>query len=437
MATIAAAVDFPKASNGDATADVDVIFADSLPEVLQCPICSQALRIPMRFACGHAVCQGCIPQMKSKKCPKCENEVEVSTAQLDKGLQKSVQMLKVKCSFVANGCDWIGVLKDLQKHVTSCELRDIVCPRGCGDFFPKNKAEEHFAMECSRKMVICEDCLKEVSLKGLEVHKKVCPMVLTSCPNQCGLENHSREEVNVHLPTCPRAGSSCPFAEFGCTYMGGRELLQQHLKEEPIRHLSLLCDGVLELKSLVSHMHLNMEKMIRNMEKLQAKSDILEKLYGAQLVWRIDNIHLKQNEARSGTRTTIFSQPFMSGRHGYKLVASVALYGDGPYRGKYLSCFIAIMKGEYDPLLAWPFVHKTTFTLMDQNPVVEERNHVIFVAQPQPTAENKSYLSRPVGERNASFGAQKFCPLDILDGYVRDDTLFIKINIDTDRMVVL
>ncbi|TKR76893.1 hypothetical protein L596_017965 [Steinernema carpocapsae] len=435
MVTIAGGYDHPNAPSDGS--DVDVIFADALPEELQCPLCSQALRMPMRLTCGHAVCHGCVPELKSKTCLKCTQQVDVSVVHLDRGLQKAIQQLQVKCSYVANGCPWRGVLKDLQVHVNGCELRDIVCPRGCGDFFPKKDERKHFETECSKKMVVCEDCQKEVSQRGIEVHRKVCPMVLISCPNQCELLERPREEINLHLATCPKVGSSCPFAEFGCTYMGGRELLQKHMKEEPIRHLSLLCDGVLELKSLVSHMHLNMEKMIRNMQKLQTKSDILEKLYGSQLVWRIDNVRQKQNEARSGTRTTVFSTPFMSGRHGYKLIASVALYGDGPMRGQYLSVFIGIMKGEYDAILAWPFVHKVTFTLMDPNPNVEERNNVIYVVKPSSSRENRPYLDRPISERNASFGAQKFCDLEVLDNYVRDDVLYIKINVDTEHMVVL
>ncbi len=59
-----------------------------------------------------------------------------------------------------------------------------------------------------------------------------------------------------HLIICPRAGSSCPFAEFGCIYKAGRETLQQHIKDEPIKHLSFLCDGVIELKVCNNHIYL-------------------------------------------------------------------------------------------------------------------------------------------------------------------------------------
>uniref|UniRef100_A0A914D429 Uncharacterized protein n=1 Tax=Acrobeloides nanus TaxID=290746 RepID=A0A914D429_9BILA len=271
----------------------------------------------------------------------------------------------------------------------------------------------------------------------MQIHLKVCPSVIINCPNKCGLANRPRSEINEHLPVCPKAGSACPFAEFGCIYTGGRENLQKHIKGQPVQHLSFLCDGVLELKTLLSHVQLNMEKMVRNMDIIHKRIDSLEKLYGAQFIWRIDNVRQKQNDARSGARSTIFSPPFLSGRHGYKLILSASLYGDGPVRGQQLSIFISIMRGEFDALLPWPFVHKVTFTLMDQNPNFDDRKHIAYVIKPHSSFENKPFLDRPISERNASFGAQKFCELEVAEKYVKDDVMYIKCNIDTENMVVL
>ena len=55
----------------------------------------------------------------------------------------------------------------------------------------------------------------------------------------------------------------------------------------------------------------------------------LEKLYGAQLIWKIDNYAEKLQDAKSGKKTTIYSPPFLTSRHGYKMALSLCLYGDG------------------------------------------------------------------------------------------------------------
>ena len=43
------------------------------------------------------------------------------------------------------------------------------------------------------------------------------------------------------------------------------------------------------------------------------------------------------------------------------------LNGDGIGYKTHLSIFFVIMRGEYDPLLKWPFEHKVSIILVDQN----------------------------------------------------------------------
>lgn len=74
---------------------------------------------------------------------------------------------------------------------------------------------------------------------------------------------------------------------------------------------------------------------------------------------------------------------------------------------------------------------------MDQNPNLEARRHLVYAIKPRPTNENAPYLQKPVSERNAAFGAQKFCQLSEVQPFVREDVLFIKCNIDTENMIVL
>lgn len=55
----------------------------------------------------------------------------------------------------------------------------------------------------------------------------------------------------------------------------------------------------------------------------------LEKLYGSQLVWKIDKYSERFQEAKTGKKITIFSPPFLTSRHGYKMAVSLCLNGDG------------------------------------------------------------------------------------------------------------
>lgn len=108
-------------------------------------------------------------------------------------------------------------------------------------------------------------------------------------------------------------------------------------------------------------------------------------------------------------------------------------------RGKFLSIFICICKGEYDALLGWPFCHRISFTLVDQCQDPAARRNVTYSIKPNIIRDNKAFLGRPIGERNASFGAQKFVELEVLKekDYIRDDCVFIKCTIDSDDMILL
>ncbi|CAJ0576160.1 unnamed protein product, partial [Mesorhabditis spiculigera] len=307
---------------------VDILFEKDLPDELACPRCEQALRSATKLPCGHLYCQECLEGLP--KCLVCASDIAPGSGKLDKNTMRKIQGLSVYCSWKDQGCEWKGTLKNLEEHALNCDFHEVVCNNGCGQIYAKKNEEQHLREECGRRGVVCENCSKEIPAKAMEIHRKLCPMARINCPNQCGLEGVTRQEIREHQALCPKRGNGCPFGEFGCNFAGEKESLQKHISQEPIRHLTYLCDGVVELKMLLAHMQVQMETMTGAMQELQLKGDLLEKLYGAQLVWRIDNFRQKLNEAKSGAKSTIFSTPFMSGRHGYKMICSVCPYGDGP-----------------------------------------------------------------------------------------------------------
>ncbi len=55
---------------------------------------------------------------------------------------------------------------------------------------------------------------------------------------------------------------------------------------------------------------------------------------------------------------------------GYKICIRAYLNGDGTGYKTHLSLFFVLIKGEYDPLLKWPFDNKVSLILIDQNHIV-------------------------------------------------------------------
>lgn len=147
------------------------------------------------------------------------------------------------------------------------------------------------------------------------------------------------------------------------------------------------------------------------------------------LLWKITEFQRKRHEAQTNQRLSFTSPPFYSDRYGYKMCARIYLNGDGLGREQYLSLFFVIMRGEYDALLRWPFRQKVTMMLLDQDHI----DHVIDAFKPDPMS---SSFKRPTREMNVASGCPMFCPLVDLDkhAYVKDDTMFVKIIVDTSEM---
>ncbi|KAM9547422.1 TNF receptor-associated factor 1 isoform 2-T2 [Salvelinus alpinus] len=128
----------------------------------------------------------------------------------------------------------------------------------------------------------------------------------------------------------------------------------------------------------------------------QSLSAHQEVSYDGTFIWRLSDLSTKMKEAVSS--------------HGNR----PNLYSPGT--------------GEYDLLLSWPFKHKVTFFLLDQN----HREHVIDAFRPDLTS---SSFQRPVSDMNVASGCPLFFPLGKLHSpkhaYLKDDTIFIKCVVDT------
>uniref|UniRef100_A0A8C5NK78 TNF receptor-associated factor 1 n=1 Tax=Junco hyemalis TaxID=40217 RepID=A0A8C5NK78_JUNHY len=150
--------------------------------------------------------------------------------------------------------------------------------------------------------------------------------------------------------------------------------------------------------------------------------------YDGIFLWKITEVGRKLQDSVTGRTVSLYSPAFYTAKYGYKVCLRVYLNGDGTGKGTHMSLFFVVMKGDYDALLPWPFRHKVTFMLLDQN----NREHIIDAFRPDLTSAS---FQRPVNEMNVASGCPLFLPLAKLQSpkhaYVREDTLFLKCIIET------
>lgn len=154
-------------------------------------------------------------------------------------------------------------------------------------------------------------------------------------------------------------------------------------------------------------------------------------------VWRISNFLKRLSRIRSGRGDDpICSEPFYTSAFGYKLSCWAYLNGRGKELGQSLSIYACVMYGEYDAILKWPIRPQYTFTLLDQNPDVDQRKDIVRVRKVHDFKRDdvrRKGIDRPKrDERAIIVGFDDFVSMEKIENghYVMEDTLFIRILVD-------
>ena len=149
--------------------------------------------------------------------------------------------------------------------------------------------------------------------------------------------------------------------------------------------------------------------------------------YNCKFSWNITEV-----EKKVARNVALYSPPFYTaGRNGgYKMCLFLYLDGDGSGKGTHLSFYIAVMRGEHDGRLTWPFKQKVTLTLEDQD---QQQHNITQWFKPDPAEYASFQRPSPHSEMNVAFGFPKFAPLTVLDNpsYVKNNTLRLHCSVCT------
>jgi len=147
------------------------------------------------------------------------------------------------------------------------------------------------------------------------------------------------------------------------------------------------------------------------------------------LIWKVNEVEKRIEEARSGKILSLYSPPFFTSLHGYRMCLRLYLDGDGQGKGTHVSLFLVIMKSDYDDLLSWPFKQKVTLYLLNQQDPYNTRAHIAQAFRP---TETSTSFQKPKGPFNTASGFPRFAPIAKLYDkcYVQDDCMYFKVKID-------
>ena len=424
----------PQLQNG-----YDCIFVDEPPKHLQieCSICLCILHDPQVIdcECGLSYCLSCIKPIYEgrRPCPLCN--CSFPNLMSNRTLKRTLNGLKVYCSFVENGCEWIGELGQLQDHLNDspedsvskllgCRFVQVYCAY-CENVFERQCIQEHERNECLKRPFCCTHCREyESTFENVtKSHIPVCPSRPVPCPNECG-EVPLCKDLDKHLiDSCPLQMIDCYFSYAGCEAMILRRDMEAHISENIVTHMCLQGAShqqqLLKLKSQVLKLQKENDKLKRKVESLvndQKSMELQSQIVPIYLI-------MKRFSSRKHNNRQWVSPPFYTHLNGYRICLIVDLNGA---RGAHVSVFTELMRGPFDNELRWPFRGAITVELFNQEGEIE--NHSCIIDYVEAPIEYSRRVT-DTRENNKSWGIERFISNNHLSPkFLKNDTLHFRIS---------
>ncbi|XP_056349166.1 TNF receptor-associated factor 3 isoform X4 [Oenanthe melanoleuca] len=417
-------------------------FVNAVEDKYKCEKCHLILCNPKQTECGHRFCETCMNALlrsSSPKCTACQESIVKDKVFKDNCCRRELLALQIYCRNENKGCKEQLSLGQLLTHLrTDCQFEELPCPRAdCKEKILRKDLPDHVEKTCKYRETTCKYCKSQVPMIMLQKHEDTdCPCVMVSCPHKCSVKTLMRSErvIDSQAEKLKELDKEIrPFRqnwEEADSMKSSVESLQNRVTElesvdktagQGARNTSLLETQLSRHDQMLSVHDIRLADMDLRFQVLETAS------YNGVLIWKIRDYKRRKQEAVMGKTLSLYSQPFYTGYFGYKMCARVYLNGDGMGKGTHLSLFFVIMRGEYDALLPWPFKQKVTLMLMDQGP---SRRHLGDAFKPDP---NSSSFKKPTGEMNIASGCPVFVAQTVLENgtYIKDDTIFIKVIVDT------
>jgi len=190
----------------------------------------------------------------------------------------------------------------------------------------------------------------------------------------------------------------------------------------------------------IFHLHSEMQTIQQNFSKctitlddLKLRQDIQDvKTTNGSFIWKIPDIRRRYRDALEGKTVSLYSPPFRTSSHGYRMCMRIYLNGDGSGKGTYISLFFVLMRSEHDNLLEFPFHQSVRFTLINQ---VMRSDSITEAFAPD---LNSQSFQRPKSDMNVASGFPKFAKQAVLhdENFTKGNAIFVKAQVDLSGLLL-
>ena len=185
-----------------------------------------------------------------------------------------------------------------------------------------------------------------------------------------------------------------------------------------------------QLMQLSENMQTVQESITRHaiaIDEVRLRQDVIDvKTTNGVFIWKIPDVRRRYRDAVERKTISLYSPPFYTSPHGYRMCIRAYLNGDGIGKGSHVSVFLVLMRSEHDSLLSWPFKQSVRFTLINQVNSFASISEAFI-----PDLQSPSF-QRPEAEMNVASGFPKFARQSVLqdETFTKGNIIFIKAKVD-------
>ena len=374
-------------------------LSDTDKNIFECSRCKGIMREATIFNTGFKKCESCIQ----------EGEKQVKTADI----RNKIHLLSCVCPLAKRGCDWVGILEQIEDHLIGCGHMYVSCQLLCGVVITRGEVDRHVREICLNREEKCLYCREVLKACDLVAHVEVCGKVVEDCELGCGTRATRRDMVGHRENECLQEVVVCPFEKYGCEMRDAkRSELEQHLEANRIIHTELKLNSLEEkftkenetlkqqLLKLRTEFREEMKIKSQEIEILKEESRVREE---DKFVWNVKNF-----------KNTQHSEIFVIGGYRFRMLYST--------NGEDSSIHYCPLKDFIPEFLKWPFRAVFTTQLVchkGPNESLRVRSPIIEVSR-----EDMNYFFHPLKKLIASFP-----PVKDLKDFIREERLMVVVTV--------
>ena len=278
---------------------------------------------------------------------------------------------------------------------------------------------EKVEVELGEKNNLISDLSRNAQLQKDKKHS-VLDIVEPDCVKTLHV---SKESFYTNTQTCTRGFSTLSTPPEYLLQSNSTEATVSRIQQDIEKHQTQL----LRISENFQNVQQSLTQHAAVIDELRLRQDVLDvKTTNGTLVWKIPDIRRRLRDAIEGRTISLYSPPFYTSPHGYRMCIRTYLNGDGSGKGTHVSVFFVLMRSEHDSLLTYPFKQSVRFTLVNQKNPAASITEAFY-----PDLKSPSF-NRPEKDMNIASGFPKFACQSVLqdESFTVNNMIYIKCQVD-------